>query len=155
MMKKVDFQNRAISAFIFFFLLVSTAVISFACAGTPLKPDLPALTCAAVDASELECTMKGAWDGVEQVSGGSVSGAFEINILANGTITGCYSGNLSGTISGCVDSRGKFNARGFGSGPDISWSGQIKKSGADILGSGEWVATALAKGTWSGNSCGF
>ncbi|MBA7540310.1 hypothetical protein ES705_32606 [subsurface metagenome] len=149
---KIDSKNRAISAFMLLFVLLCTMIALSAYAGTSSKPDAPAFNCISVDASELQCKMRGTWDGIELVSRDPISGDFEVKILADGTITGSYSGIISGTISGCIDSRGNFQAKGIGSGPDIFWSGRIQKSEAVILGSGKWFITSIGKGTWSGKS---
>ncbi len=149
MSARIDYQNRTILLFVLLLSLFYTTTLS-SCAGTPSKLDFPVLHCVPVDASELQCRIKGTWDGIESVSNSEVSGCFEMEIMPDGRITGSYSGVVSGTISGCVDSSGKFQARGICSGLTISWSGSFMKSEATIRGSGEWSARSFGSGTWSG-----
>jgi len=151
MFVKIDSQNRAISAVVVLFALLCTVIVLPAYAGTSSNPDSPASNGSPADASELQCKMKGTWESVELLDGSKENGKFEVKILADGTITGSYSGLLSGIISGRVDSRGNFQAEGRGSGPDVSWTGRIKKSETEILGSGEWTAS-VGSGVWSGTS---
>jgi len=154
MFKKIDYQKWTIFLFALLFAL-SCMIALFSCAGTTPKSDAPVLHCPAVDVSELQCRIKGTWDGIEQVSNSEVSGSFEMEIMPDGTITGKYTGVISGTISGCIDGSGTFQARGTCSGLNVFWSGSFSKSGVTINGSGKWLARSFADGTWSGKSYDF
>ena len=96
-------------------------------------------------------TLNGSWSGT-CASIYPVNGTFSINIDGNGSVTGSYSGDDSGSILGTVDVNGNLIATGTAGG--FSWLGQLTRSGDSLSGTGSWSGTAegySCNGVWSGS----
>jgi hypothetical protein len=96
-------------------------------------------------ASAYQGTLSGEWSG--ESMGHYFSGSFTINIFADGTVKGSYSGFRSDSISGSVTASGNFNAEG--SAGNCTWSGQIKSTEGRLSGSGTWTGFG-GDGSWKG-----
>lgn len=148
MYSKIAFKELVMSLFLPMFVLIIVLLLC-PCLGISQKIQSTE-DCGNIETSELQGKINGTWKGVYPGTG-LVSGGFEIEISTKGTVTGNYSGIISGTISGCVDRSGYFQAEGVGSGPAVTWTGQVKKSKDTILALGKWSA-ASGSGTWSGRN---
>jgi len=84
--------------------------------------------------------------------GSHMSGTFAIVVSPTGSITGSFSGNDNGLITGTVDSNGSFAAQAAGSAGIATWGGQLTSAnGVAASGNGTWaVASRGLSGTWSG-----
>jgi hypothetical protein len=107
--------------------------------------------------ADLQGQLNGTWTGSCDTSGG-VSGAFMMNIDADGIVTGTYNGTANGTIAGAVSGSGSFSSLGSGTGTDgVEWSGVIQqKNDGSIRGSGTWSGDddfgGTCTGTWRSNN---
>jgi len=146
MYRKITFKSLVIYLFLSTFVSICVLIL---CPRLGISQKLQSSEeCENIDTSEMQCKIKGTWKG-DYPGAGFVSGNFEMEISAKGTITGKYTGIISGAISGCVSSSGKFQAEGIGSGPTVTWTGQIKILKEKNLAIGKWSA-ASGSGTWSG-----
>jgi hypothetical protein len=97
-------------------------------------------------------SVSGNWTG-RAINGGGVQGAFSVTIDENGDITGTFTGNYAGTITGHVDESGNLNAIGNASlgGQYIQfiWQGTASITGTTINTQGTWSG-GLASGVFSG-----
>jgi len=132
MYSKIAFKELVMSLFLPMFVLI-TVLLLCPCLGISQKIQSTE-DCGNIETSELQGKINGTWKGIYPGTG-LVSGDFEIEISTKGTVTGNYSGFISGTISGCV----------------VTWTGQVKKSKDTILALGKWSA-ASGSGTWSGRN---
>lgn len=94
-------------------------------------------------------TLTGTWSG--KYSDYKVGGSFRIVIDFEGRISGSYSGDDSGTLSGRVSSSGDLNvSSGGGKAGKGGWRGTISRGGqGGISGSGSWSSSG-SKGSWRG-----
>ncbi len=93
--------------------------------------------------STYQGTLAGEWRG--EINGFYVSGSFAVNISADGTVEGSYSGTQSDSISGSVTDGGNLNAQG--SAGLCNWNGRIKSMDGRLSGSGTWTGYG-GGGSW-------
>lgn len=98
--------------------------------------------------SPFEGSISGSWSGTCEVEGNvsNVGGSLTMYIGSSGAITGSYSGDHSGVITGSVNLNGGFSASGGGTG--AGWSGNFSVNGTTITGSGSW-GNEYCSGSWS------
>ncbi|MEC5128362.1 hypothetical protein VSU19_16485 [Verrucomicrobiales bacterium BCK34] len=94
-------------------------------------------------------TLTGSWSG--KYSTISVGGSFRLRIDSDGKISGSYSGDDSGSLSGRVSSSGQLNvSSGGGKAGKGSWQGTITKGKqGGISGQGSW-SSGSSRGSWRG-----
>ena len=79
-------------------------------------------------------TLRGEYNG--DVMGQAVRGTFTINISADGTVTGSFTGYDQGAITGSVSDTGALNARGQAG--IAEWTGKLSISEGRLSGKGSW-----------------
>ena len=94
--------------------------------------------------SSFQGTVTGNWSG--KAPSGAVSGTFTATIDTNGAIQFSLTGDYSGTLSGQVNTSGNFTATGTGifgmPGLKLTWQGKLTKT----------TVTSSTQGTWSGTN---
>jgi hypothetical protein len=93
-------------------------------------------------------TYSGTWSG-SLPGNPDADGTWEYTIdFEKGTVTGWFSGDGSGDITGSV-SNGMIEASGAAAFGTVEWSGQFRSDGTEV--SGEWELVEVpGSGTWSG-----
>ena len=113
------------------------------------------VTQSGANANPFQGQFPGNWSGTcptLYIGGTPVGGSFTMNIAADGTVSGSYSGSgESGQISGTVSTSGSLSAQGTGSG-GISWGGTfgtLTGAGTGLRrGSGSWTLGNNCSGSW-------
>ena len=97
-------------------------------------------------------TLSGTWSGkgIDDWKGWTSNGTFIMHMSKNGKISGRYSGDDKGKLSGSVSRSGKLNVKsGGGSAGTGSWSGSITIEQGKLKGHGRWSVDGFI-GTWHG-----
>lgn len=102
-------------------------------------------------------TLSGGWsgNGTKNFKGWKTKGTFVMTISKEGKISGYYSGDDDGKLSGLVSKSGKLNIKsGGGTAGSGTWGGSIKidKQGK-LSGNGIWSADGF-EGIWNGKGTG-
>jgi len=105
---------------------------------------------------QLYGTIRGSWSGKGKFNGVNVlfhsKGKFKMKISKNRRVSGYYTGDDKGRLSGHINSSGKIRIKsGGGMAGNGSWSGHISIDSNGVLhGSGHWRVSGFS-GSWRGS----
>ena len=103
---------------------------------------------------EFKGNLSGTWSGkgTGDFKGWTSNGTFIMNISESGKISGSYTGDDKGKLSGYISGSGKLNIKsGGGSAGSGKWGGTIKtNSYGKLQGGGTWSVDSFT-GTWHGS----
>lgn len=96
--------------------------------------------------------LTGTWSGTYSANKIKAKGSFQIQVSADGQVSGRFSGDDSGSLTGRLDPSGSMDVKtGGGQAGTYHWTGTISRSSnGSFTGRGAWSARG-AQGTWQGS----